>query len=177
MERNEAEEKMLGFYDYTVVLTYCSVISAVIGIYVSLSGAGHPYIGVMLLLLCGLFDTFDGRVARSKKNRTDADKMIKKLLGLRIFEDAQGKTNLDLHAVEGELLLVSQFTLYADCKKGNRPSFIKAGNPDLANELYEYIIAKCRQEIPKVEKGIFGADMKVSLLNDGPFTKIGRAHV
>ena len=74
MERNEAEEKMLGFYDYTVVLTYCSVISAVIGIYVSLSGAGHPYIGVMLLLLCGLFDTFDGRVARSKKNRTEKEK-------------------------------------------------------------------------------------------------------
>ena len=91
-------------------------------------------------------------------------------MGLRIFEDAEGKTNLDLDAVDGELLLVSQFTLYADCKKGNRPSFIKAGNPDMANELYEYIIAKCRQEIPKVEKGIFGADMKVSLLNDGPFT-------
>ena len=80
------------------------------------------------------------------------------------------ETDLDLDAVDGELLLVSQFTLYADCKKGNRPSFIKAGNPDMANELYEYIIAKCRQEIPKVEKGIFGADMKVSLLNDGPFT-------
>lgn len=99
-----------------------------------------------------------------------ADKMIKKLLGLRIFEDDQGKTNLDLHAVNGELLLVSQFTLYADCRKGNRPSFIKAGNPQLANELYEYIIGKCRESIPKVEKGIFGADMKVSLLNDGPFT-------
>ena len=99
-----------------------------------------------------------------------ADKMIKKLLGLRIFEDDQGKTNLDLHAVNGELLLVSQFTLYADCRKGNRPSFIKAGNPQLANELYEYIIGKCRESIPKVEKGIFGADMKVSLLNDGLFT-------
>ena len=99
-----------------------------------------------------------------------ADKMIKKLLGLRIFEDAQGKTNLDLHAVNGELLLVSQFTLYADCRKGNRPSFVKAGNPELANGLYEYIIAKCREDIAKVEKGIFGADMKVSLLNDGPFT-------
>ena len=99
-----------------------------------------------------------------------ADKMIKKLLGLRIFEDAQGKTNLDLHAVNGELLLVSQFTLYADCRKGNRPSFIKAGNPELANDLYKYIISKCRESIPKVEKGIFGADMKVTLLNDGPFT-------
>jgi len=72
--------------------------------------------------------------------------------------------------VEGELLLVSQFTLYADCKKGNRPSFIKAGNPDIANELYEYIIDRCRESIATVEKGIFGADMKVSLLNDGPFT-------
>ena len=99
-----------------------------------------------------------------------ADKMIKKLLGLRIFEDAQGKTNLDLHAVNGELLLVSQFTLYADCRKGNRPSFIKAGNPELANNLYKYIISKCRESIPKVEKGIFGTDMKVTLLNDGPFT-------
>ena len=103
-------------------------------------------------------------------SREIADKMIKKLLGLRIFEDDQGKTNLDLHAVDGELLLVSQFTLYADCRKGNRPSFIKAGNPELANDLYEYIISKCRESIPKVEKGIFGADMKVSLLNDGPFT-------
>ena len=103
--------------------------------------------------------------------REIADKMIKKLLGLRIFEDAQGKTNLDLHAVNGELLLVSQFTLYADCKKGNRPSFTKAGNPTLANELYEYIIEKCRTEFP-VETGSFGADMKVELLNDGPFTII-----
>ena len=81
-----------------------------------------------------------------------------------------GFQNLDLDAVEGELLLVSQFTLYADCKKGNRPSFIKAGNPDIANELYEYIIDRCRESIATVEKGIFGADMKVSLLNDGPFT-------
>ncbi|MCD8096464.1 MAG: D-tyrosyl-tRNA(Tyr) deacylase [Lachnospiraceae bacterium] len=102
--------------------------------------------------------------------RKIADKMVKKLLGLRIFEDENGKTNLDLAAVGGELLLISQFTLYADCKKGNRPSFIHAGAPDMANGLYEYIITKCREQVPVVEKGEFGADMKVELLNDGPFT-------
>ncbi len=128
---------------------------------VKVNGETTGSIGKGFLVLIGVAET---------DTREIADKMIKKLLGLRIFEDAEGKTNLDLDAVDGELLLVSQFTLYADCKKGNRPSFIKAGNPDMANELYEYIIAKCRQEIPKVEKGIFGADMKVSLLNDGPFT-------
>ena len=101
-----------------------------------------------------------------------ADKMLKKLLGLRIFEDENGKTNLSLADVEGELLLVSQFTLYADCKKGNRPSFIKAGKPEHANRLYEYIIAKAKETFPTVETGIFGADMKVSLVNDGPFTVI-----
>lgn len=99
-----------------------------------------------------------------------ADKMVKKLLGLRIFSDSEDKINLSLRDVEGELLLISQFTLYADCKKGNRPSFINAGKPELANELYEYIIAACKQQIPVVECGIFGADMKISLLNDGPFT-------
>ncbi|MFP3155475.1 D-tyrosyl-tRNA(Tyr) deacylase [Lachnospiraceae bacterium ZAX-1] len=101
-----------------------------------------------------------------------ADKMIKKLLGLRIFEDNDGKTNLSLSDVHGELLLISQFTLYADCKKGNRPSFIHAGSPDLANDLYEYIILECSKEIPVVQTGKFGAEMKVSLLNDGPFTII-----
>lgn len=102
--------------------------------------------------------------------REIADKLIKKLIGLRIFEDAEGKTNLSLADVGGALLLVSQFTLYADCKKGNRPSFIKAGKPDMAEEMYEYIISECRKQVPVVEKGIFGADMKVELLNDGPFT-------
>lgn len=99
-----------------------------------------------------------------------ADKMIKKLIGLRIFEDENGKTNLDLKTVDGELLLVSQFTLYANCKKGNRPSFVDAAKTEKANRLYEYIIAECRKQVEVVEKGEFGADMKVELLNDGPFT-------
>lgn len=99
-----------------------------------------------------------------------ADKMVKKLVGLRIFEDENGKTNLSLADVNGELLLISQFTLYANCKKGFRPSFIEAGAPDMANEMYEYIIAECKKSVPVVEKGSFGADMKVSLVNDGPFT-------
>ncbi|WP_027438847.1 D-aminoacyl-tRNA deacylase [Lachnospira multipara] len=99
-----------------------------------------------------------------------ADKMIKKLIGMRIFKDENDKTNLSLKDVNGELLLISQFTLYADCKKGHRPSFINAGKPELANELYEYIIAECKKEIPVVETGEFGAYMQVSLTNDGPFT-------
>ena len=104
--------------------------------------------------------------------RVIADKMVKKLTGLRIFEDEQGKTNLSLDSVGGELLLISQFTLYANCKKGNRPSFIEAGAPDMANDMYEYIIAKCKEQVEVVERGQFGADMKVSLVNDGPFTII-----
>ncbi|MCR5515180.1 MAG: D-tyrosyl-tRNA(Tyr) deacylase [Lachnospira sp.] len=101
-----------------------------------------------------------------------ADKMIKKLIGMRIFSDENGKTNLALKDVNGELLLISQFTLYADCKKGNRPNFLNAGKPEMANELYEYIISECKKHVPVVEKGVFGAEMMVSLTNDGPFTII-----
>ena len=120
------------------------------------------------LVLVGIADT---------DTRETADKYLKKLLNLRIFEDENGKTNLSLKDVNGQLLLVSQFTLYADCRKGNRPSFIHAGAPGMAEELYEYMVEACRREIPVVEKGIFGADMKVELLNDGPFTIILDEHL
>lgn len=99
-----------------------------------------------------------------------ADKMVKKMCQLRIFEDAEGKTNLDLASVGGELLLISQFTLYADCHKGNRPSFIFAGKPDMASPMYDHIIEEAKKYVPVVERGVFGADMKIELLNDGPFT-------
>ncbi|MCM1235717.1 MAG: D-aminoacyl-tRNA deacylase [Ruminococcus flavefaciens] len=99
-----------------------------------------------------------------------ADKMVHKLLNLRIFRDDNGKTNLNLMSVDGGLLIISQFTLYADCKHGNRPSFINAGNPDMANNLYEYIITKCKETVKNVQHGEFGADMTVSLINEGPFT-------
>ena len=118
-------------------------------------------IGQGFMVLIGVSD---------EDTKETADKMVKKLLGLRIFEDENGKTNLDIHTVGVSLLLISQFTLYADCKHGNRPSFIKAGKPDMANEMYEYIIAECREQVETVETGEFGADMKVELLNDGPFT-------
>lgn len=117
--------------------------------------------GFMVLIGVGKDDT-----------TAEADKLVKKMTGLRIFADENGKTNLSLKDVNGELLLISQFTLYADCRKGNRPSFVDAGDPKKAEELYEYIIAECKKIIPVVEKGIFGAEMKVSLCNDGPFTVI-----
>lgn len=100
------------------------------------------------------------------------DGMVKKLIGLRIFRDEEGKTNKSLADVGGSLLLISQFTLYADCHHGNRPSFINAGSPDLANDLYEYIIDSCKAVIPNVQTGVFGADMAVSIENQGPFTII-----
>ena len=101
-----------------------------------------------------------------------ADRFLKKLLGLRIFQDQEGKSNLSLRDVDGELLLVSQFTLYANCKKGNRPSFIEAGAPEQAENLYEYMIQEAKKSVPVVEHGVFGADMKITLENDGPFTII-----
>lgn len=129
---------------------------------VAIEGTTVGIINKGLLVFVGISDTDTIAIA---------DKMVNKLLKLRIFEDENGKTNLSLRDVNGQLLLVSQFTLYADCRKGNRPSFTKAGNPKLANELYEYIITQCREQFP-VETGSFGADMKVELLNDGPFTII-----
>ncbi len=115
--------------------------------------------GFLVLLGAGMGDT-----------KEMAEKMADKLLRLRIFADENGKTNLSIQDVGGEMLVVSQFTLYADCRKGNRPSFVKAGSPQEANELYEYFMEYCRKTIPVVESGVFGADMKVELCNDGPFT-------
>lgn len=118
-------------------------------------------IGHGLLVFVGVSDTDDKQIA---------DKMIDKLTKLRIFDDEEGKTNLSAADVNGEFLIISQFTLYADCRKGNRPSFVKAGKPDIANELYEYVIFEIKKKGFSTEHGSFGADMKVSLLNDGPFT-------
>ena len=137
------------------------VIQRVTGSKVTIEGKirGRIEKGFMVLIGVGEEDTVE-----------IADKMIRKMLHLRIFEDENGKTNLGLKDVGGSLLLISQFTLYADCKKGNRPSFVKAGAPDKAKMLYDYVIAKCKEEVEVVEQGEFGADMKVELVNDGPFT-------
>lgn len=139
------------------------VIQRVTSADVKINGETDGAIGKGFMVLIGVSDSDTKEIA---------DKMVKKLTGLRIFEDEQGKTNLSLDSVGGELLLISQFTLYADCRKGNRPSFIRAGKPERAKEMYEYIIAKCKETVERVERGSFGADMKVSLINDGPFTII-----
>lgn len=128
---------------------------------VTVDGEVLGKIGHGLLVLVGVADSDDKEIA---------DKMIDKMTKLRIFDDVEGKTNLSASDVNGAFLIISQFTLYADCKKGNRPSFTKAGKPELANELYEYVINEVRKKGFQTEHGAFGADMKVSLLNDGPFT-------
>lgn len=128
---------------------------------VTIDGKTVGSIGKGLLLLLGV---------GSEDTKELADKFLEKIIRLRIFEDAEGKTNLSLADVEGELLVVSQFTLYADCKKGNRPSFIHSAPPAMAEELYEYFLSQCKEKLGAVEHGEFGADMKVSLVNDGPFT-------
>ncbi len=130
---------------------------------VTVDGGTVGEIGKGYLILLGVADTDTPAVA---------DRMADKICKLRIFEDDEGKTNLSLADVGGEILVVSQFTLYADCHKGNRPSFIGAGAPALAKELYEYFMERCRQHVPKVERGSFGAHMKVELVNDGPFTLV-----
>ena len=139
------------------------VIQRVTNADVKVDGQTLGEIGKGFMVLIGVSDTDTKEIA---------DKLIKKMIGLRIFEDENGKTNLSLEIVGGSLLLISQFTLYANCKKGNRPSFIEAGEPKMAEEMYEYIIEKCRESVPVVERGQFGADKKVSLTNYGPFTII-----
>ena len=130
---------------------------------VTVAGEVVGKIGRGYMVLIGACDADDEAIA---------DKMVDKMIKLRINRDSEGKTNLSLADVDGELLLVSQFTLYANCKKGNRPSFVDAGSPDHANALYEYIIEKCRERVPVVQTGSFGEEMAVELLNDGPFTII-----
>ena len=137
------------------------VLQRVLNAKVDIDGKTVGEIGKGYLLLVGV---------SNEDNKQIADKMIEKVSKLRIFEDSEGKTNLSIAQVDGEILVVSQFTLYADCKKGNRPSFINAGSPALAEELYEYILLRCKELFKRTEHGVFGADMKVSLLNDGPFT-------
>ena len=130
---------------------------------VTVDGEVVGKIGRGYMVLIGVCDADDEAVA---------DKMVDKMIKLRINMDAAGKTNLALADVDGGLLLVSQFTLYANCKKGNRPSFVDAGSPEHAEALYEYIIERCRERVPVVQTGSFGAEMAVELLNEGPFTII-----
>ena len=130
---------------------------------VSVDGSVCGKIGRGFLVLLGI---------GQKDTEKDCERLAAKMMGLRIFADENGKTNLSLKDVGGGLLIISQFTLYADCCKGNRPNFLMAKAPDEAQRLYEYFTQLCKKDIPVVETGIFGADMKVDLLNDGPFTII-----
>ena len=130
---------------------------------VSVDGAVIGKINKGFLVLIGI---------GAEDGKKEADLLVRKMCGLRIFEDQDGKTNLALKDVDGELLLISQFTLYASCRKGNRPSFTQAGDPKKAEELYEYIIKECSKEIDVVQTGVFGAHMEVALINDGPFTVV-----
>ncbi|MCQ2472806.1 MAG: D-aminoacyl-tRNA deacylase [Saccharofermentans sp.] len=130
---------------------------------VDIDGERVSSIGKGMLVLVGIGKEDDEAVA---------DKMIAKLLKMRIFSDSNGKTNLSLADVEGEMLLVSQFTLYADCRHGNRPSFTNSMGPQRAEELYNYVADSIRPQVKKLGLGVFGADMKVSLINNGPFTVI-----
>ena len=139
------------------------VIQRVLEAKVEVEGKIKGRIGKGFLILLGVGKMDDKNIA---------DRYIDKILKLRIFADDMGKTNLSLEDVQGEVLVVSQFTLYADCRKGNRPDFIKAGSAERAEELYEYFLEQIKNKTGKVESGKFGAEMKVSLLNDGPFTII-----
>lgn len=130
---------------------------------VTINGTVNGKINNGFLVLLGVQSTDSGQ---------DVDYLVKKVTNLRIFSDENDKMNLSLKDVNGELLIVSQFTLYANCKEGNRPSFVEAAKPDVAIPLYEYFVSECKKIIPVVETGIFGADMKVDLLNDGPVTII-----
>ena len=130
---------------------------------VTINGTVNGKINNGFLVLLGI---------QSTDSEQDVDYLVKKVTNLRIFSDENDKMNLSLKDVNGELLIVSQFTLYANCKEGNRPSFVEAAKPDIAISLYEYFVSECKKIIPVVETGIFGADMKVDLLNDGPVTII-----
>ena len=130
---------------------------------VTINGSVNGKINNGFLVLLGV---------QSTDSEQDVDYLVKKVTNLRIFSDENDKMNLSLKDVNGELLIVSQFTLYANCKEGNRPSFVEAAKPDVAIPLYEYFVYECKKIIPVVETGIFGADMKVNLLNDGPVTII-----
>ena len=143
------------------------VLQRVLEASVSVEGATIGQIGKGYLLLLGVSDSDTKEIA---------DKMIEKISKLRIFEDSEGKINLSINQVEGEVLIVSQFTLYADCRKGNRPSFTEAGSPALAEELYEYVLMRSAELFRNVQHGEFGAEMKVSLVNDGPFTLVLDSH-